>query len=312
MLKRPIRVAIWGNVKLGYSWFVLMATEGAYRNGCRVMGVDLKSSSMDFIASQMKSFRPDLIFTHILFHKQVDTSGLLDLLRKLRGQGSRVCYHMGDARLQPRYPHALNDSVDLGLVNNFNPPVLTSFSEIWKVPCIWWPYACLYQKELASPVEELRFNGLVFTGNMGNGSLYQRRTNFVKELRIKLPVLVYETQSDNDVRHLTPELSASVKGVLGLPADNDVPGYLDVRPFQYLGAGALLYQRKVEGIEKVFRPDIHLRLFEGYNLDKFKSVFQKFEAEGKNEDIRMSAFDHVQKYHSAEKRVKDVIDYFYG
>lgn len=305
---------ILGNVQLGYSWFVLGATEGAYLNGCWVKTVDIKANTFSFIRDHIYWFRPDVILTHITFHKAVDqihgTTKLLQLLSDVRSQlKTRVCYHMGDARTSPRFANNISDSFDLGLVNNFVPDVLENFSRIWGIPCIWWPYACLQQRAIAGVVSHLRC-GLAFTGNLGGGELYQARTDFIKALQKKMEIQVFETQGGNDLRYLTPELSASADGILSLPADTDVSGYIDVRPFQYGGAGALLFQRWSDSLNKVFSED-HMVKFEGYDPDIVLDLYDKYskDREG-NIEKRQAVFDYVQLEHSYKRRIHDVLRQF--
>lgn len=324
-IRRPLRILILGNTRLGYSWFVLTATQGAVLLGHQVRHIDFKTNDFGWIREQTEWFRPDLILTHIVFHKPVnDKHGLTHVLEWFndlrKALGTKICYNMGDARTTPRYPHDISSAFDLGLVNNFDPETRARFEQTWKVPTIWWPYSALWQKTIADPAPDLKNLGLVYTGSLDRASdLHRRRTEFVEQLKAafaaaKLPFTIYQTQDPKgDMRHRTAELSASTGGVLGLPADNDVPGYLDVRPFQYGGAGAVLYHREVPALEKVFNPARHYIGFNGYNpeavVDLFKRM-QKPSAAAVEKRVRLSVFTHVQKHHCSINRMEDIIEHF--
>jgi hypothetical protein len=94
---------------------------------------------------------------------------------------------------------------------------------------------------MAEPVKDLMFKKPIFTGSPNS---HKDRSQFIKKLQEIMPIKIVTTKSSENLRGRTPELSVSAKCILGLCTGYDIGGYIDVRPFQYLGTGACMIMRK--------------------------------------------------------------------
>jgi hypothetical protein len=111
---------------------------------------------------------------------------------------------------------------------------------------------------------------------------------------------------------LTASIAASSKVVLGVCAGYDRYGYMDVRPFQYPGAGGFLLQRKYAGMEKVFENKKHLVWFDTDDPDRFNEIYTTWmNSPDYIDKIRKQGFEFCQKHHSMKRRVEDVIKIVY-
>lgn len=309
---RPQRVAVIGNLQREYSGFVLGVREGIIRNGHRFRGIDFRTTGFGQMEHLLKEFKPDYIFTHMILNESIGkTPQTLEILAKMRKKfGTRVIHTLQDARRTSRYPQDISVSVDMGLLNQTE--CLKDFENVWKVPCFYWPYATLYQKEMADPDPELSKYEFVYTGNM-NPDLYKERTDFIIALRSKIKLHIFQTQEENDKRAVTAELSTSAKAILGVGLQYDIEGYIDVRPFQYGGAGAFLITHVYNGMDKVFDYGRHFITFEGYDVQNVIDLYNYYQEDlQKVKMIRKRVFEYVQKCHSWEIRVQDAIDTIEG
>lgn len=311
-MKRPLRIALIGNTVREYSAFVTGVREGIIRLGHRYRGIDFRSMSPEQTWHLLKEFKPDYVFTHMILNASIGkTPQTLDVLAKIRGEtGAKIIHTMQDARRTSRYPHDISDSVDMGLLNQTE--CLEDFEKTWGIPCHYWPYATLYQRAMAEPDPALERFEFVYTGNMNN-NLYKERTDFVNAVRKRIKLFVFKTQEDGDKRALTAELAATAKAVFGMGLQYDIDGYIDVRPFQYCGAGALLITHNYKGMEKVFENGKHLVAFEGYDVDNVVQLYSHYRENAEKADrIRRTGFEYVQRCHNWEVRVQDAIDTIEG
>jgi len=215
---------------------------------------------------------------------------------------------MGDARKEPRYPHDISHIVDIGLVNNGE---LDRWSGIWHVPCYHWPYAALYQTEINSFDQRFE-SGVVFTGGLGGNEHHAARAGFVDQLKKEVPVKIYPDEQWGNSRFLTAEVAASSEAVLGFQMGGDIHGYEDVRPFQYIGAGALYFHNKHRNMDLFFNDGEHYVSFDG-TAKGFCEAYRSIAGDhGKAHAIRAAGFDFCQKYHSTQRRMQLVIDIYSG
>ncbi|MHA2069915.1 MAG: glycosyltransferase family protein, partial [Candidatus Thorarchaeota archaeon] len=105
---------------------------------------------------------------------------------------------------------------------------------------------------------------------------------------------------------------ASTEGIVSLPADNDLPGYLDVRPFQYGGAGALLLQRVNPGMEHVFDVENQMVGFRGYDAVEAKERFEQVVETDEDCRRRNELFSYVQAEHTYERRIETLVEFLHG
>ena len=309
--KRPIRIACFGDWGRYFSYFLGGVQEGAIRNGCWFRPVDIRQN-WKRIRKNIEEFKPDILFAHMLFSTEIHPiDKTLKELRKIRGRlGTKIYYHLGDARIEPRYPHDISGSVDACLVNQTGN--LQYFSRLWRVPTYYWPYGCFYQKEIAAPVKKF-MHPMVFTGRLNDKGIHAHRTAFIDKLQQYVGVTTYPSNEYPDTKLLTAEIAASARAVLGVCAGYDIPGYMDVRPFQYAGAGAFLLQRYYLDMEKVFIADKHMVWFKHDDPAKLFDLYTEWTKRPRRvQKVREEGFAFCQTHHSMYHRVKDVIDITYG
>lgn len=311
--KRPIRIAVLGDWDKYFSYFLNGMQEGAIRNGCWFRPLNIRSS-WDTIKANIWEFRPDILGCHMIFSKEPHgpEKHLEEFAKFKKTLGTIIFYHAGDARREPRYTKDISRSIDFCLVNQTE--CLTKFSNYWRVPCYYWPYGCLYQDKIAA-VDSRFEHDLVFTGRLSAspGSIHSHRTEFIGKLKELIPITIYPNKDYPDTKLLTAEISASSKAILGVCAGYDINGYMDVRPFQYPGAGAFLLQRKYKNMERVFIDKQHMVMFRDDEPEHFVDLYQGWMKKSKEiSEIRQTAFVFLQRHHSYANRVRDILNIVYG
>lgn len=309
---KQLRVAILGDYDNYLSYFTYGALEGAIRAGMWVRPVPLFGHDLSVIEDQIRWFKPHILLCHCIFNRRPhNRENVIAMLRRIKNSGVVIFYHLGDARTNPRYPYDISDFVSAALVNS---NMLDHLSNIWKVPCYKWPYACLYQKEIVD--KDDRFScAVAFTGSLSNdnSSVHYPRTVFINKLSKTLQVKIFPTPETGNTRFQTAELSASADMVLGCQM-TDIDGYLDVRPYQYIGSGALYLHDKCPQMDEVFVDDNHY-VNEGeylaYNKDdpKFiKGLYKMYiiDYPKMGKAVREKGFKYCQSKHSTKQRMEKV------
>jgi hypothetical protein len=307
-MKRQIRVAILGKCTTYPSYFNIGALEGAYRNECLAFPIPLlPQADISYIKNQIDFYKPDYLLCHCIFdRKPWNRDIMFQILNKARKKwGTKVCYHMGDARKTPRYPHDISDIVDLGLVNHGE---FESFSKIWDIPTIHWPYGCLYQKKIAAKNNDL-IGEIVFTGGLDSGEHHNERRVFVSELSKRYKIKTFPDKKYGNSMFMTDVVSASYNAVLGTQMGKDIHLYEDVRPFQYVGSGAVYFHEDHENMNKFFGDYVHYIPYKPNDVDDFMKKYTQY---CDNMSIRKNAFEFGQKYHSTKERFRMVLDFFDG
>lgn len=169
------------------------------------------------------------------------------------------------------------------------------------------PYASLTYDEIGMYDKSLDFKMPVFTGSE---NAHKDRKKFIEKLKALMEIKVIQTQGPNDLRNKTLDLSAS-SVILGLCTGYDVDGYVDVRPFQYLGAGAVMIMRKFKGMDELIPEDLYYS-FDSY--DDPQIVKQHWDEIQKTGNLRLKrrVFDYMQQHHSSKVRIKQIIDILKG
>lgn len=298
---------ILGNTKLGYSWFVLTHLDGLTKNKWNVSQIDYKSTSLDKIRDILINNKPEYVFTHLTFHQNINpTPSVLEMYREVHKKvGTKFIHTMNDARVEDRYMGDISGSIHAAFVGNTQ--CIEGCKNAWNIPVYFSPYSSLTYSKMAKPVKKLSFQEPVFTGSPG---AHNDRASFIQKLKDRMPIRIFQTQSHGDLRHQTPQLSVSAKSILGLCTGYDIEHYIDVRPFQYMGTGAILIARKFKGMSDII-PDYLYYPFDGYSnkdADYVKKMHEKFIQDSDNTLTRQEAFKFIQKYHSAKVRMGDVID----
>jgi hypothetical protein len=311
-----MKAVILGNTKspMGkpepYSWFVLTYTQGLRLNGVEVHYIDWKSNSLQNIKQKIISIKPDIVFTHLSFHFNLrPTETVLQLQRDIiKATGTRFIHVTMDARQDDRYMGNVSDAFHMAFVGNFE--MLERGKKAWGIPAYYSPYASLNYDRMANIAPDLMFKQAIFTGGYAT---HPDRKNFLDRLSKRIPIKMFATQSAQDLRNRTPELSVSSKCILGLCTGYNIKGYNDVRFFQYLGTGACFIGRRFTNTRELFPDDVYWG-FDGYGndaVDKVSEFYQRSIIDDTTE-MRKKAFDFVQKHHSAKVRMKDIVDAIYG
>ena len=239
-MKRPYRIICFGNWPQP-TYFTLGVMEGSVLNGAWFRPVSIQNSLTE-IQEFMKFVKPDIIISHMIFGQSYHPyDRMYNVLKQVKREfGTVLIYHAGDARTQPRKPQPIDDLVDFALCNH---GLLTEYENYWKIPCFHWPYGCLQQGVIAEKNSEFE-RDWIFTGGTGQNKHHSSRANLIKKMKQrKLDILVLPEEMKGIVNtmYLTPEIASSARAILGVQMGCDIPLYNDVRPFQYIGAGALYF-----------------------------------------------------------------------
>lgn len=305
------KAVILGNTKLGYSWFYLTHKDGLQKNGWEVLEIDYKSTPLDRIRDILISHKVPYVFTHLSFHENVHpTPIVLQMYREVyKKVGTKFIHTLNDARTVDRYMSDVQGAIHAAFVGNT--ACIDACKNAWNIPVYFSPYSSLTYDRMAKPVKKLAFQEPVFTGSPG---AHRDRSSFIQKLKDRIPVKIVQTQSHGDLRHQTPQLSVSAKCILGLCTGYDIDHYIDVRPFQYMGTGAVLIARKFKHMDDII-PEYLYYPFNGYSnsdADYVKKMYEKFIKNSDNSLTREEAFKFIQKYHSAKVRMSDVINVLDG
>lgn len=306
-----LRIVGLGDYDNYLSYFTYSIMEGAIRCGHLFRPVPFFGHPLDDIKRQILWFKPHILLTHMIFgcSEHHNQSRVLDMLRDMRKRDIFVVYHNGDARKDPRYYHDISDYVDLGLLNQSN---LNHYENIWKITCIQWPYMCLYQEEIQKPTELYKCE-MAFTGGLASTGVHKERTRFIQELsRAGLNIKVFPTLETGNTRFQTGELAASAGAVLGVQMERNLAGYLDVRPYQYIGAGALYFHDQCKQMHMDFIPGVH---YVEYKRGDVEEVIRLFGYLKKNPEearsIRENGFRHCQWNHSTKNRMESILEKYW-
>ena len=303
------KAVILGNTNLGYSWFYLTYKQGLELNGVKTFDIDYKSNALGTIKQRILQIKPDYIFTHLSFHNHINpTPTILNFFRDIKSKiPTKVVHTCNDARTHDRYMGDLRGAFDAAFVGSF--PMEINCNKAFKIPVFYSPYSTLTYKDMANPVKELAFQVPVFTGSPGahRTGWADNRAEFIERLSQIMPIKIFKTQSGEDLRKRTPELSVSAKCILGLCVGYEIGGYMDVRPFQYLGTGAFMIMRKFNGMDAFIPDDLYVPFTSYDNPNVVKELWNQY----KKHDMflmRKMAFEYLQTHHSSKIRLKEVID----
>jgi len=304
---------ILGNTNMGYSWFYLTYKQGLQRNGYTVTDIDYKTNSLDGIRGQLVSLKPRYVFTHLTFHQNINNIGsVLQMYRDVtKKTGTKFVHTCNDARVEDRFMGDLSDVIYMAFVGTLD--MLYNCMNAWNIPVFYAPYSCLCYDAPVAPAQDLMFKEPVFTGGYGS---HKDRKDFIDKLLKRIPIRIIATQSVADLRHRTPELSASAKCILGLCTGYDINGYIDVRPFQYMGTGACMILRKFKNMEAMI-PEVcekqHEKLYYpitsygNKGADQLIDHWNRIQKEDTTE-MRLAAFTFMQKNHSCEVRLSYILE----
>ena len=297
--------AILGNTKLDYSWFVKTYRQGLQKNGYIVKDIDYKSTRIDALYDILVKLKVSLCFTHLSFHAQINPiQNILQLYADVnRKVGTKFIHTCNDARDTDRYMGDLRNSFYAACVGSIS--MFQKCPLAWNIPTFYVPYSSLCYSKMANPAKDLMFKEAVFTGSPGS---HVDRRNFLNALGQRIPIKIFQTQTGADLRHRTPELSASANCILGLCTGYDVLGYVDVRPFQYLGTGACMIMRKFPGMESLIPDDMYYK-FESYGADGVEQATEHYKTilNTNTRPMQKIVFDYIQQNHSCKVRISYIL-----
>jgi len=299
-------VVILGNTKLNYSWFVLTYRQGLQRNGYQVIDIDYKSTPLSIIYDRLIQLRPEYVFTHLTFHAQINpVASVLQMYSDVNMKvGTKFIHTCNDARKVDRYMGNLQGPFHAACVGTLE--MVKNCAPAWQIPVFYAPYSSLCYDRPAKPAQDLMFKDAVFTGSPDS---HPDRKQFLNDLSKEMPIKIFHTQSGTDLRHRTPELSISARCILGLCTGYDVLGYVDVRPFQYLGTGACMIMRKFPGMDSLIPDDLYWG-FDSYGPDGVKQAADHYMKICNMNTItrQTEAFYYMQKNHSCKVRLEYVLE----
>ena len=244
--------------------------------------------------------KPDILWTHMLLWPPAGSPAvaeLVALMQRAHDRGAHIVVHDGDYKERTRHPHDLSSWCDLALTNH-------AFDRsAWCVPTMRWPYFAQWQDRMAEPDPAWRC-GLFFAGTLGAGPVYSERTALVERVRqlgvdLKLP-----KPGDNTLDR-TATIATAADAVLGFGRPG-VSGWVDVRVFQYSGAGGILIHDDVAGY---LQPLVHYVPYDSGRAESVVEALARLRAlpESDRQAMRTRAFSHVHAHHSSVARVRQVL-----
>jgi hypothetical protein len=318
---KQLRIATIGDFSRWFSYYLMCTTQGSILNGHLHYSIPIRQSADD-IQQQLNYYKPHIIFGHMLFSENLSDMSGRDLPREKlhyvivksrKKWGTKVIIQEGDAKNEPRYPYPISSLVDLCLVNSRR---YNHFSEVYKVPCIHWPYFALNQESISDGDNMFRYK-VIFAGNVSvrnEGHLHFGRSQFISELSRHIEVKIFPDENVGNTRFCTADVAVSSNAILGIQHGQRVDGYVDTRPFQYCGAGALYFHSENTALNQFFRPGYHYVPYEHMNVQSFLNNYNYYMVENREagNKIRQQAFEYTQKYHTAKHRIKMALDVLDG
>jgi hypothetical protein len=314
-----LRIACLGDYTTYFSWYLHGIMEGSILNGAWFRPINIRQS-LESIEEQIDYFKPHLMFTHMILGQEIKCGHIVyhreslhKLLRKVKKRwGIKIAHQEGDPRGELRYEADVSDIIDLGLLNH---SMIDKFS-IWGIKCVHWPYFSMVQENL-NDKNSLVECEVAFAGNLSQRSpehQHHGRYEFVNALSERLKVKTFPNDTIGNTRFFTPEIASSAKAVLGIHQGFNLHGYLDTRPFQYIGAGALYFHDYNPAINQFFEEGKHFIGYNRFDVNDFVEKFNYYTKENPEagEKIRRQGFDYCQKYQTSKHRVGYAIDLLQG
>lgn len=316
---RQLRIACLGDYTGYFSWYLHGIMEGSILNGAWFRPINIRQP-LETIEEQINYFKPHLMFTHMILGEEVkheygryERSQLHNSIRNVRNKwGIKIAHQEGDPRGELRFGDNIANLIDIGLLNH---SMLDKFTP-WGIKCVHWPYFSMTQQDFCDKNSLVECD-VAFTGNVSQRlpeHQHHGRYEFIKALGERLKVKTFPNDVIGNSRFYTPEISSSAKAVLGIHQGFNLHGYLDTRPFQYIGSGALYFHDHCEAINQFFEEGKH---FVGYNRFDANDFVEKFDyytrenPEAGNK-IRRQGFNYCQKYQTSKHRVGYAIDLLQG
>jgi hypothetical protein len=319
---RQLRIATLGDYYKWFSYYLMITAQGSFLNGHLHCPIPIRQSPRQ-IEQQINYFKPSILFCHMIFSENLTNTETGEDLRRedlheiiaraKKKWGTKVIYQEGDAKNDPRYPFPTFGIIDLGLVNSRR---YEHFSNVMKVPFVHWPYCALNQENISPGDNLFRYNA-VFSGNVSvrnNTHLHYGRYEFIERLKEKIDVKIFPDENIGNTRFCTADLAASAGAVIGIQHGYHVDGYVDTRPFQNIGAGALYFHDDCPGINQFFKPYVHYMPYKKMDAEDFINQYNYCYTEHPElvSKIRQDGFEYCQKHHTSKHRVQMALDMLDG
>jgi hypothetical protein len=223
--------------------------------------------------------------------------------------GTVFAHTCNDARTHDRYMGNVQGAYQIAFVGTHT--LAENCQRAWNIPVHYMPYSSLCYDKMASPEAALSFDEPVFTGspNAHAQGWADNRAKFIADLQSIMPIRIFKTQSGEDLRKKSHQLSASARCILGLCVGYEIPGYIDVRPFQYLGSGACMIMRKYPNTEDIIPDELYYPIH-GYDEEDANQVYYYWQEIKKTNTMpmRQEAFNYIQAYHNCKVRIAEVLE----
>lgn len=172
---------------------------------------------------------------------------------------------------------------------------LSAFNEHASDHIHWMPFAC--DTEVVRPIEVQRDLDVAFVGQLFSPRHERSRITAKIAERWKLNPQHYYLQAE------IPETYSRAKIVLNLPLKDD----LNFRTFEAMSCGALLLTRRIaNGLEVLFEEGRHYAAF-STDAELYEKIEHYLEHEGERTRIAEAGLAEVQKKHTLELRLKELI-----
>jgi len=304
------KAVILGNTKLNYSWFVKTYTQGLKRNGLTVYQIDYKSTSLADIKQMLLEIKPDFVFIHLTLHNHINPiESVLQMYRDVHKKvGTIFCQTCNDKREVDRYMGSVDGAYQVAFVGTH--ALARNCQEAWNIPVYYTPYSSLCYDSVAQVTPKLAFTEPVFTGspNAHQTGWADNRAKFIEDLQKVMTIKIFQTQSAQDLRKKSHDLSYSAEWILGLCVGYEMDGYMDVRPFQDLGSGACMIKRKFPNTEDIIPDDLYypIHSYGQMAVYQVKELWEEILNTDTN-PIREKAFNYIQQNHSCKIRMAEVL-----
>ena len=274
-------------------------------DACSRLGIVHHESSIrqpiELLRHAVGTLKPDLIWTHMLLWPPTGSPAVADLVALMEREakrGARIVIHDGDCKVPTRHPQPIDSWCSLALVNHGHE------RKAWRVPVLRWPYFAAYQERIAD-ADPAWACGLFFAGTLGADVIYAKRTLLLEAVRKAGVTLRMPAPTDGNTLPITPTIAASADAVLGFGRP-EIPGWLDVRVWQYPGAGGVLLHDDCGGY---LVPWEHFAPYRSGDADSVCEALDRLRAmpERDRRALRERAFRFVQQNHNSIARVQQVL-----
>lgn len=308
-----MRIAILGKWHRYPSYYLHGMLEGFIRNGHQAMAIEFIDAGLSMVETALRIFKPNLVFCHMLFSDEGNKSDdkIELLLRLKKSLGFRVYHQLGDPRLLPRWKKevegGLKDVLDGILIAHKEWEAFSSAG----VQLIYFPYGTL--KMDFQELGDIKYK-LVFMGTYPSDSwLYQKRTRFLTRLK-EYDLITFPSPDQDNTTFITSEIARRTAAFVNILGDNTVKGFLSLRPFQFIGAGCLSFQMRLDEIDDIFIDKEHHLVFDDYDenqvMDLYRYYCEKKRSEG--EKIKRQGYAYCQEFHNYQVRTKDLLEVLDG